>query len=251
MSGISGSQTVRDQNGNPVWGIPARVGLRGSRPFDDPNTFHEQHVDRAGHVDVEYAARGFCAKTARDFNSTLFTVHFNFNEGFNPEWQKYASLSVDLDSGPSSESPIVLAKQGGVITPFPLTTISGPNGATGHGTVQEWKTIAHDIVAKNGLTIMEPNTGPQPQLQKFEDEMRKYDPTFMLQNSKYDPFNPRGEGSLKPRGFLPTSDRSTNADSGVYSRVVDFGSFGYPFFHDNEGHTDVWSPTGRPPSTQW
>lgn len=253
MAGLAGTQTIHDQHGQPVWGVPMRVGLRGSSPFD-ANTFHEQHVDRAGHIDVEYAARGFCEKTGKPFSSTLFTVHLNFNEGFNPDWQAYAQRSVDLDSGPSVSTPIVLTKTGTQPGPPPtgLTEIRCPHDGSyrGYGTTAEWKVLAHQLAPAG---IMEPDeqhggTGAQPNLVAFDARLRA-----VSVPSGFSPCQLQfsSGGQRKPRLHLPVSPQVNVPDCGMYSRVVDIGSFGRPFFHSSDGHIDVWQLTGRPPSSQW
>lgn len=252
--GLQAVITVEDQFGRPVWGIPARVGLRGSQPLNDPNTFEEKHVDRAGHVHVEYAARGWCAKTGRDFGATLFTVHFNFNEGFNPDWMHYNHASIDADASDVGMSVVLMrdgggnggGNGGGGTT---LTEVRCPSGGfNGLGTPAEWKAITHGIVSRLPPgALMEPDTGPQPNLVFVHNELLRVHPWSGLQLS--------GSGTLKPRVFgvslLHDGSGPPESPCGQYSRPFDIGSFGQPFFHDNEGHTDVWNLTGRPPSSSW
>ncbi len=247
-----GTITVVDQNSAPVWGVPGRLGLRGSGPFD-PNTFEEKHVDRAGHIDFQFAARGICARLELDPKTQLWTVHFNHNEGFNPDWHNYTNASVDMspdgvmgDAG----ARVVLSKTGNPPPPPPppppstgnLTTITGPDGSRGFGTVAEWKVIVHHIVSElpHGA-IMEPVGGPQPNMQYVNRRVRDYHPLACLQNNS--------GGDLKPRFFAPNEDQSTEESRAA--RPCDFGNFGLPFFHSTGGGTDEWVPTGRPPGTQW
>ena len=131
-----------------------------------------------------------------------------------------------------------------------LTTVSCIyNGAvTGIGTPSEWKTIMHGIVAKLPAgAIMEPDTGPQPNLQFVNAELAKVHPWAELQHNS--------GGTLKPRLFPPSNNHDGKGPPesmcGQYSRPIDFGSFGLPFFHDSSGNTDVWQLTGRPPSSAW
>jgi len=106
-----GTVNVLDQNGNPVWGIPIRLGTRGSTPFGS-TTYHEQHIDRAGHTDLEYPARGICDKLQIHYAETEWTYHLNFNEGFNPDWHNYESKSVDVNDI-NAPLTITLQKSGG------------------------------------------------------------------------------------------------------------------------------------------
>lgn len=160
---------------------------------------------------------------------TLCTLHVNYRD-VNPA---YGQVSVDVNL----DDPIVirLPNAGSGTT---LTDVPGPNGATGYGTNQEWKTLAHGIVSRLGLSVMEPLGGAQPNLVAFDAELKKIHPWCELQFDS--------GGGKKPRIFMPTSDRSENVASGKYSRIVDIGDFGRAFFHDNAGHTDVWQLT--PPS---
>lgn len=221
MAGIAGTQTVQDQHGAPVWGVPMRVGLRGSQPLNDPNTFHEQHVDRAGHVDVEYAARGFCAKTGRDFTNTLFTVHLNFNEGFNPDWQRYAQLSVDLDASSASASPIVLPRAGDPQPPLPSQFNPLDHSHVNiFETAREW---LNGLVRKHGLSTISVQS-----LGVLKPELNAVG--IKLQN------NDRGD--YRPRLHFPP------ADGNFFERNIDLGDF--PGDGPNTTFGTVWEVRGWP-----
>lgn len=145
----------------------------------------------------------------------------------------------------------VLERTGEPPTPPPtdeFTTIRCPHDAafSGYGTTGEWKTMAHTLAPAG---IMEPNSGPQPNLDAFDRALRAVPvPTG---------FSPcqlqfmSGGQKKKPRIHLPVKPQVNVADCGMFSRVVDIGSFGLPFFHSSDGNTDVWQLTGRPPSSQW
>lgn len=242
-----GTITVVDKNGAPAWGVPIRLGTRGSQPFD-ANTFEEKHIDRAGHIDMQFAALGICTRLAFDPKTQLWTVHVNYNEGFNPGWQALGSKSVDLgpdnllgDAGASISLPGAAAGGGGGTQP-PTTSLSPvSNGSLqGMGTVAEWKPIAHKIVSDNHLTIMEPPGGPQPNMHTMDAELKKVHPKCFLQFDS--------GGNLKPRIFLPVLNATTVDEQ--CARPIDIGDFGKPFFH-GAGGTDEWVPTGRPPGTEW
>lgn len=236
--------TFRDQNGAAVWGLATRIA-RGHG--DTTKAEDERYPDKAG-------TTAFVGVKLVLPSDDGHTVHVNYNEGLNPGWASYTPVSQhfpDIEAIPSGYT-ITVQKSGGPNPPDPppsgqLTTFSHPQNASvkGYGTSDEWKKLAHDFVNKsfpNGL--MEPLNGPQPNLAAFNRFLQSVTvPSGFtrceLQNAD------RGEGALKPRLFMPTSDTSQNDATGKYSRIIDFGDFGFKFFH-NAVSSDEWVRT--PPS---
>ncbi|HET9256301.1 MAG TPA: hypothetical protein VFO16_14040 [Pseudonocardiaceae bacterium] len=240
---------VRDQYGNPPpacsHGIQERLWVAFIPDGGDGTPKGDGFTDNAGNLGREGFELVYGTKAA-----TFAVNEANVNGN-------YETARKHVDDVEAGTIEIVVNRKaasgggggggegggGGGTTPG-LTTISCPSNASvkGYGTVAEWKTIAHDIVNRNRLKLMEHPTGPQPDMQKFNEEVGKVHPYAELQHDS--------GGALKPRFFAPSSDRSDTPDSGRYSRPCDFGDFGFPFFC-NATSTDEWVPTGRPPGTEW
>lgn len=161
-------------------------------------------------------------------------------------------LKDPLNDPSANIDPVIVLEDAGSGPP-PSTGLSRVdclyNGSVkGDGTPAEWKAIAHQIVATKlpADAIMEADTGPQPNLQLFNAELKKVHPRCELQRSS--------GGTLKPRIFLPSDNQDGSGPPesmcGQYSRPVDIGSFGFKFFH-NSHSSDEWNLTGRPPSSKW
>lgn len=225
--------TFRDQTNQPVWGLATRI----ARGHGDTHAAEdERYPDRAG-------TTAFVGVKLVLPSLDGHTVHVNYNEGLNPAWASYTPVSVylpDIEAIPSGYTITVL--KSGTTPPPPgggLTTLPCPSNGSlqGFGTVQEWKTKAHEIVSRRGLTVIN-----QANLQIFDQECQAIHPFAEVQFSS--------GGTLRPRLHLPTSERQNVPDCGKYARPCDFGDDGKPFFHDSTS-TDVWIPTGRPPSSRW
>lgn len=220
----------RDQNSNPVWGLATRI----SRGHGDTNKAEdERYPDRAGST----AFTGVKLVLPSDDGHT---IHINYNEGLNPDWASYEPVSVhllDIEAVPSGYTIVVRRKGSGGGTK--LTTVHCPANPSieGYGTPSEWKAIAHEIVNKLHLTFMDETGEGQNQLQRFNTALKEYHPLAELQHNT-------GDTVKRPRLMMPTADRS-EGECGKWSRPVDFGDFGFPFFEGRGGQHDVWIMTGR------
>lgn len=234
--------SVRDEKGNNNF-LPSRINVRlatGHKTSDE--AFDDKFTDNGGNL----AFVGVDAVIDRYFPSEAgkgFTIYANYRD-VNPGWKSASKFVEELDAGTTT---IIIQT---VISPEPpsgLTTITCPHDSSfkGYGTTQEWKPLAHQL-APNG--IMEPEDGPQPNLDAFDRALRNvsvpvgFSPCQLQFTSS---------GKKKPRIFLPVNPQVNVPDCGMYSRVVDIGSFGFPFFHSSDGNTDVWQLTGRPTDSQW
>lgn len=236
------SIVVTNQQGTPlgIELVPHRINIRlAKRGESSDQAIDDRFTDNGG---ATAWPGGFVGGEQWD----EATIHVNVRDA-DP---KYGAVTQDV----RLSQPIVvrLPPSGNPNPPDPppsgqLTTFPCPTNASvkGYGTSDEWKKLAHDFVNKtmpNG--IMEPLGGPQPNLAAFNRFLQSVavpaDFTRCeLQNAD------RGEGALKPRLFMPTSDTSQNDATGKYSRIIDFGDFGFKFFH-NAVSSDEWVRT--PPS---
>lgn len=209
--------------------VPLDPGPYG-QPDGTPKT--DRFTDSLGKIGTEGIAQIFGKRHELRVNEA------NVSSGW-----KTARVTVQDIEHDAVDVPIERVGSG-PIPPQPpgLTTVSCPhNGSVkGAGTPDEWKVIAHRIVDTMlpPGAIMEPDTGPQPNLDKFDAELRKVHPNCHLQFSS--------GGKKKPRIFFPSSllDGKGPPESpcGQYSRVTDIGGFGQPFFTSTDGtETDVWS----------
>jgi hypothetical protein len=226
---------VKDQRGNPIPEVAVRLIAHGVLNPNGSDQSEYRHADEGGN----------CAWTWYPHDAPGgYTIEVNNGvQNDKPQFSRESRrvTQAELEGG----QQLFTLRDAGEQPQTPGLTTVQHMGTEGYGTVAEWKVIAHAIVARLGLTRMEPLGGPQPNLRAFEAECKKVHPFAELQ------FTGGTPPEVRPRLHLPTKIRENVPDVGKYSRPVDFGSFGLPFFHDSSGDTDVWQPTGRPPSSQW
>ena len=249
-----GLVTVTDQHGNPPpqndgCGQPERlfvqfVPLEG--PFANGTPMTDRFTDNLGKIGTE--------GIPQTFQTQKYELRCN-EANVNPN---YATARVRTNDLEHENVQIVVNRTGTQPGPTPppgLSVVSCiyDTNVKGKGAPNELKVLVHAIVAKLPAgAIMEPDfaqggNGKQPNMKFVDDELKKI--LCKFQNSE------RGEGYLKPRimawSDLQDGHGPPESQCGEYSRPIDIGSFGLPFFHGSEGNTDVWQLTGRPPSSQW
>lgn len=107
----SSTLTFKDQNGNPVWGLATRLARND---WDTSRAEDERYPDKAGHTTFLEVKNVLPATNGH-------TVHVNYNEGLNPDWRNYSTVSkhfIDIED-PNQLNQVIVVNHIGVPVPEP------------------------------------------------------------------------------------------------------------------------------------